>query len=206
MVSLEAMLREALETAQNERELQPFLKQYPLIIRNALNAWAWNYVAVLPEFCLGSNYRADFLILSADSGAWYSVLVELKSHCARPFTQAGVPSKDLNLAMRQIDDWKRWIERHQQYFRESLSRYLACEGDVPAMCSRADIHTRAKTEILDPRIVIRRRFRIVIGRREHFSPEDQERRGSHYDRGQDIVSYDRLLDAARRLDEAERII
>jgi hypothetical protein len=44
---------------------------------------------------LGGAYVVDFLILSAHSGAWHTVLIELESPTARPFTKSGNPSKAL---------------------------------------------------------------------------------------------------------------
>lgn len=64
-----------LDSFPNERAAQSFLKRYPYIVRQALNVQAWNSVHLQPEFSLGRNYRADFLILSEDSGGWHTVLI-----------------------------------------------------------------------------------------------------------------------------------
>ena len=201
MNHLESLLELALVKARNERELQPFLKQYPLLIRNALNVWAWNYVDVLPEFRFGSDFRADFLILSADSGSWHATLVELKSHRSRLFTKQGLPSRSLNTALRQLDDWELWLRRYENLFRASLSKHFESKK-VIAFCSPADRHRMAETEITDPRTRLDLKYRILMGRRNELDIEDQERRGLLSAKGRDIVTYDRLIDVARTLDAA----
>jgi hypothetical protein len=198
---LESAVIAALEQARNERALQPFLKKRPLLVRNALNVWAWNYVEVIPEFKFGDQFRADFLILTADSGAWHAVFVEMKSHRVRPFTKEGLPSRALNIGLRQVDDWERWLTRHEQVFRDSVSRRFERKG-VPAFCSRVDHHTMAATEILDPRTHVTFDFKILIGRRHHLSAKDQERRASFSGKEREIVTYDRIVGVARTLDSA----
>lgn len=187
--------------AENERQLQPYLKKYPLLVRNTLNVWAWNYVECIPEYQFGADLRADFLVLSADSGAWNVVLVELKSHRMRPFTKSGIPSRSLNTAVRQLDDWERWLRRNEALFRSGLAKRLKPKR-VPAQCSPADTHQWAHTELVDPRTVIHFHYRVVLGRRAHLSQDDQERRDSLYVKGRELLTYDRFLDTARKFDAA----
>jgi hypothetical protein len=91
-----------LDSSPNERAVQGFLKRYRYIVRNALNVHAWNSVHLQPEFSLGGKYVVDFLILSEDSGGWRTVLIELESPTARPFTKKGNPSKALAKGLAQL--------------------------------------------------------------------------------------------------------
>lgn len=190
----------ALTRAKNERELQPFLKQHKILIRNAFNRFSWNFADVIPEFNLGGDYRIDFLVLSADSGSWNAIFVELKSHKDSFFTKQGIPNKSLNKALRQLDDWERWLNRNESNFREKLSNYLE-KIDSPAFCSNAMYHTKGSTEIRDPQTCINYDYYIVMGRRSFLSSLDQERRNLYRKKGREIVTYDRILDVAKRLDE-----
>jgi hypothetical protein len=190
-----------LDGSPNEREVLNFLKPYPYVVRNAFNAWAWNSVHLKPEFSLGANYVADFLILSADSGAWHAVLIEFESPAARPFTRNGNPSKALAKGLAQLDEWDIWVQRNDPLFREQLSTFLKLKG-TPAKCSRAEDHQLAHIEIRDPHTVIHKEYVVVVGRRTSFYDSDsQQRRGLYNERGQMIASYDRLLDQARKLDQ-----
>jgi hypothetical protein len=191
-----------LDASPNERRVQRFLKPYPYVVRNAFNGWAWNSVDVKAEFSFGRDCVADFLILSAHSGAWHTVMIELESPTARPFTKKGNPSKALAEGLAQVDQWNIWIKRNEALFREKLSTLLELKR-IPAQCSNASAHQLAHTEIRDPRTVIHKEYVVVVGRRTSFFNSDtQGRRGEYHLRGHRIASYDRLLDQAKHLDPA----
>lgn len=196
---LERGLRLVLEKASGERDCHQTLRRDScLLLINAFNT-SWNFSRCFPEFQLGADFVADYLIISADSGAWNAIFLELESPRARIFNQRGTPSRQAAVGLRQLDDWERWLAENAPLFRESLSKLLEREN-IPAYCSRADIHTLAHTEIRDPRTVIRTKFILVIGRRQSLSQLDQARRGPFASRNREISTYDRLLDAAQRLD------
>lgn len=200
-MGLEHKLLAELESAKNEREIQPFLKGNPILVRNVLNVCSWNYVDLLPEFKLKTNFRVDFLVLSADSGQWHATIVEAKSHRAKVFTKAGHPSQELNKALRQLDEREDWLRRHEALFREALSKHL----DKHHVCTQTIYstvrgHTWGKTEITDPRTVLHCAYKVLIGRRASFSEEYPDLRGHYYDKGREILTYDRLVDKAREFD------
>lgn len=201
MEPLAARFETELDIALNERKIQPFLKEHPILVRNTFNVWAWNHAEALPEFALGAEGKVDFLVLSADSGSWHAVFVELKSPKARFFTKNGVPGKDLNLALSQLDKRERWVRRYENVFRGALSDHLQ-KIDAPARCSNAAIHQKASTEILDPRVVIDFSYVAVLGRRNELTEDDRYRRTSIRER-KTVATYDRLLDVAKKIDRAE---
>jgi hypothetical protein len=183
----------------------PFLKQNKILIQNVF-AKAWNFVHCVPEFEFGSEYRSDFLVLCADSGWWYADFVEIKSPKARLYLKDGTPSKSLRIAQREISDWQNWIRKNDNYLRERFSRVLR-EIDAPAIC-RPSIHSKGWAEIKDPRTVIQFSYHIVIGRRHLLSIEEQERRMASYKPpfNEQITTFDRLLDAAKRLDDYKKCL
>ena len=203
MVKIADLLRARLDAAKNEREIQPFLKAHPLLVRNAFNVWAWNHVEALPEFQLGADGKVDFLVLSAHSGNWNSIFVELKSPRVKLFTKQGLPSQALNKALQQLDDRERWVRKHEGLFRETLSRHLAAV-EAPAYCSNASVHQSGETEILDPRTVIHFKYVAVVGRRSLLTPDDQARRAQIRGRSGSVATYDRLVDVAEKFDRAEQ--
>lgn len=196
---LEKRILDALEMAKSERDIHAFLKHNDRLVRHAFNAWAWNYTAVQSEFRLGSDYRPDFLVLSANSGQWFSTFIELKSHRARPFNVNGRPGRDLNAALAQLQDWALWLREHEAEFRTSLSRFFEAES-VPAMCSNASLHTHAATEIRDARTYLTFRHFAVIGRRDLIPADHQRRRHLYIKQDIEIATYDRIVDVARRLE------
>jgi len=191
-----------MELAGNERDLQLFLKQNKVLVQNAYNAWAWNYVETLPEFDLGGEGRVDFLVLSADSGSWHATIVELKSHRDKSFTKRRTPTAALAEGLKQLDHRENWVRQNQHTFRRFLSRFFEQER-VPAYCSHVDKHLMAFTEILDDRTYIDLRYQIVVGRRDSLTPELQLRRNDYKRKGHEISTYDRMVDVAKRLDQTD---
>lgn len=186
----------ALEQSKNEREIGRYLKDNIHLVRNTLNVWSWNCVICKPEFKIGTKYVADFIVLSANSGCWNCVLIEMQSHRDRIFLKDGTASKGLREAHKQVQEWKMWIESHNTEFREYLAELAKGE---PAQCSNAMRHTRAETELRDTKTAIFYLYKILIGRREFLDEEGNQRR--NYFDGIEIVTFDRLVDNAIRLDE-----
>ena len=127
------------------------------------------------------------------------MLVEFESPTDKPFTKNRTPSASLAKGLSQLDEWEIWTNKNDGLFRDRLSKYLlACH--IPAQCSNASDHLWAHTEVRDPRTVIHHDFVVVVGRRGNFDQDAQERRGVYYDHQRIIASYDRILDAAKRID------
>lgn len=186
---------EILEMARNEREIGSYLKDNLILVKNALNVWSWNCVICKPEFKIGTEFIADFIVLSANSGCWNCVLIEMQSHKDKIFLKNGTASKGLREAQKQIQEWKMWIESYNAEFRGYLAKLAKGR---PAQCSNAMSHTRAEIELRDPKTVIRYWYKILIGRR-NFLDEDGNQRRNHFG-GIEIVTFDRLLDYAKKLD------
>lgn len=186
--------------SKGEREVGNYLKGNLFLVQNPLNVWSWNCVICKPEFKIGTKYVADFLILSANSGCWNAVLIEMQSHRDSIFLKDGTASKGLREAQRQVQEWEMWIESYNTEFRGYLAE-LAKEE--PAQCSNVMKHTRAETELRDPKTVIQYEYKILIGRRAYLSQEANNRR-NHFG-NIEIVTFDRILDYAKILDETNDI-
>ncbi|NQT89103.1 DUF4263 domain-containing protein [bacterium] len=203
MGDLERGITEILDTAVDERPLHAFLQENDILVRNPF-AQAWNEIVCVSEFRMGSEFRADFLVLSADSGRWHASFIELESPTARLYLKDGTPAKALRIAQRQIADWRDWMKRNEPYARQLFAEILARQH-IPAQCSRADIHSLAQTEIVDPYTVLRLNFHIVIGRFASLSLDEQRRRATSGDTwgGPEIATYYRFIRVARKLDAAD---
>jgi hypothetical protein len=111
-------------------------------------------------------------------------VVEIESPKAKMFTKAGDPSATLNHAIRQVQDWRVWLKRNQDYAsRPQLQNGLGL----------TDIDLNAKALIL-------------IGRRIETDASTHERRRQMCsDLSAEIHSYDWLASNARgRLEALER--
>ena len=146
--------------------------------------WAFNYV--LPQFRLGSNYLADFIVVAGQSNSYEITIVELKRPEASLYTKQGIISNDLNFACTEIDNYRRWIVDSTEDFKKNLVAEISKED--PAFEDTFDWT---------------RRFRIyskvVIGRRENLTGEILDKNFDLENKGVSVISYDRLIDTEKRL-------
>ena len=198
---LERKCLKVLDTASGERQIHTFLKEHDYLVGMAFHSNT-HPRGVVSEFKLGAELRCDFLVLSCCSAWWTADFVELKSPNVRLYLKDGTPSKALRVAHRQIRDRKQWTRENEAYLRSRLSDLF--EG-IGLHASGASRIPDAATEIRDPRCMLACDFHIVIGRREHLSPSDQRARVQEsWDSGVSIATYDRLVETARRYDDARK--
>lgn len=159
---------------------------------------------VVPEFRFGRHYRADFLVLSSHSGALHATMVELESPSMRLYTNAGVESRALTAALRQVKDWDAWVSDFPDQFRREIADEIERAAKEDRRVPRLDRDV-LRAELLDYRTALLSHFAIVIGRRGSLSPDDAQRRGneSRWRLGLDIATYDRLLEIGKN-DEQRR--
>ncbi len=106
-------LARRLETAPGEREMQRYFEQYPTVLIQHLGGGHGRWV--IPQKKLGLQYVTDFLIADRHSAGYIWTAVELESPKAIMFTKSGDPSARLTHAIRQITDWRIWLERNRDY-------------------------------------------------------------------------------------------
>jgi hypothetical protein len=102
--------------------------------------------------------------------------VELESPHAPMFTRAGDPSRQLTHAIRQIQDWRAWLQRNQNYAARPIAEGGLGLTDIVAAIPGL----------------------ILIGRRDSIDPATNERRRQMVnDLNIEIHSYDFLLGTIR---------
>lgn len=182
-----------------ERQVHALLKSHLDLIIGSF-ATSWNYAKAFSEVEFGSEFRADFVVLCANSGYWTAHVVELKSPLANLYDKKGDKSADLRRVERQIAQRAEWRRQNEQRFREVLANLVSDED--PAFCSSASVHVAARSELLDPRTVVYIEGHIVIGRSSKLTPEQRAlRRQNEYTKGQwgspELLTYDRILQRAK---------
>lgn len=187
-----------------EREAHDFLKNHKDIIIKSFNV-AWNYYTCISEFQLANNFRADFLILSAHSGYWHAIFVELEPVDTKLYNKDGTQSRRLRGAMKQIEDWKEWIRINEPFLRQEFAKILK-RDNAPAIWPYpiADYkkgYSSGAKEIADMSSNVHYYYHIVIGRRNKLSEEEQKRRAANDLQwgGPQIATYDRLLETTKRI-------
>jgi hypothetical protein len=105
--------KKCLARATREADLQKFLDAKPGLLAQQLGGGHGRWV--IPQKRLGCEYVTDFMVGEKSSAGFEWYAVELESPMAKMFTKAGDPSRQLNHAIRQISDWRSWLERNQPY-------------------------------------------------------------------------------------------
>ncbi|HZM01495.1 MAG TPA: Shedu anti-phage system protein SduA domain-containing protein [Candidatus Saccharimonadales bacterium] len=201
MKSLVKGLTSALAHSDTERPVCAWLKRNPLIISHGLGGFPRYVVA---EFPFGSEFRADFVRLCPSSGAWDIDFVELEPPGSDLFTRQGVPAKRLNSAMAQVDTWRAFIETNRPSVLRDLSRFVQKKELVFRHRDHEPANDVGQT-LYDPKSWVRWSYFIVIGRRKLLSDDELRKKAAFLDHHNIVVlTYDRLLDAAKNHDAIER--
>ncbi len=107
---------------QSSSRLSEALPTSPL---GGLREKGWNAITLIPEFRCGNQYRSDFLLVNAMSGAIRNRFsIQLEPPSARLYTRNGTESKELKHALRQVKDWHAWADQHPHELREQIVRDL----------------------------------------------------------------------------------
>jgi hypothetical protein len=178
--------------SEDERSLQHFLDENPEALGWKFS-WGVSPTIVIPQFRLGSEYVADYVVI--DAPQWICVyLIEIESAKDTPFNKDGTYSQRLNKAISQTGEWVQWIGNNRRYFNDKLRE--SCTEVVPRPEGRdfSPFARFASHTIRDGGYEIC--TAIVIGRREHFDGREELRQRflhSQSDRG--LFSFDSLVDA-----------
>ena len=167
-------LEECLKRAINENDIQRFLQENPIFLIQHLGGGHGRWV--IPKQRLGTEHVTDFIIGERSSIGFEWQAVELESPNVPIFNKKGDPSRYLNHAIRQIQDWRAWLQRNQNY---------AARPKVESGLGLTDIVSTL------PGLVL-------LGRRNNIDPLTNERRRQMVtDLNRNIHSYDFLVDCAK---------
>lgn len=181
------------DQSSTERDVHKFLKQYPGIIIALFNV-SWNWYGILSEFKLGADYRADFLAVSADSGRWHVVFIELEGPHDQIYLKDGQAAKKLRVAQKQTADWQKYFQAHKQTIKHELSKWLQ-SMDVCAQNMLMGTGGGAHNEIMLPNVFLHDQYKIMIGRRSSFGSNTEHHMpgpGAGY--WPSVSTYDRIID------------
>lgn len=116
-----AAYEQVLEAASDEHPLQTFLARNPRFLVQHLGGGAGRWV--IPQKRLGAEYVPDFVIGERSSSGFGWQFVELQSPKASLFVKStGRQSKQLDEGLRQINDWRRWLDNNRDYARRPRAR------------------------------------------------------------------------------------
>lgn len=164
----------AIDSATNEQDIQAFLEKNPLFLIQHFGGGGGRWV--IPKKRLGAEYITDFVVGDKYSFGFEWQALELESPKARMFNKNGDPSRYLNHAIRQIQDWRAWLKRNIDYASRPEDQkglgLTEINGNVQGL--------------------------IIIGRRTYVNPSTNERRRQMCeDLNIQIHTYDYMVDVAQ---------
>ncbi|MCJ7484688.1 MAG: DUF4263 domain-containing protein [Candidatus Aminicenantes bacterium] len=163
----------ALKSANNEHDIHSYLQNNPILLIQHLGGGHGRWV--IPKLRLGAEHVTDFIIGHRHSYGFEWQALELESPKARMFTKSGDPTMQLTHAIRQIQDWRAWLQRNQDYAARTRSEHGLGLTDIVAAIPGL----------------------ILIGRRIDIDPTSNDRRRQMAnDLNIQIHSYDFLLSSA----------
>lgn len=186
----------ALREDATERDAHAFLKRYPYVLIHLFNK-SWNLYKIFPEFRMGTDFRADFVIISADSGAWHGRFVELEGPNDRLYTNAGTPRKKLSWAIRQTNDWRDFTWAHKASLMREFAKLIKPLGR-PAQNNLMAHGVPADVELEHPNTYIDFDYYVVIGNSQRFSDSDRKTH-THWS-SDGVVTYDRVYRTIQELE------
>jgi len=193
--TLEAILNKS----EGERAAYQFLKKNPVVVLWSFLRIGGHSQYVLAEFPIGIRYRADFVILYEYSGGWDVHLIELEPIHDPVITKNGRPSKRLNSAISQVNDWAEYIETNRLQVKQDLSDWCI-RHDLLGWDSPVD-NPDDTPDIKNPDYYVKFYYHVIIGRRKAITKEKRRKMNQWQRTGVIAIgTYDRFLDVARNMD------
>ena len=179
------MFLEILDSAKKETDVQRYIKdnQKWFIPGSLFRNYDFGHheAYIVPEQRLGAEYQADYMLLGRNSAGYQIVLVEFEDvNIDYRLKNTNAESASVRKGLTQIMDWKRWMDEYRSYFLQS-SELSNISRNIPSW----GIY-----------------YALVVGRRSRMDEIANQLRGQRMREtpGLSIVSYDRLVDNIKMLD------
>lgn len=153
-------LTSIIRTATDERPIHDFLEKDPFFLTRVISP-AHHAQICIPKPNLGGILYPDFFIAGLDSAGFSWFGVELENPGYSMFTKKSEETAALKHAIRQIEDWRSWLNDNIGYAQNTLG-YMHIDADLPCFLFIG----RRKNEVLDEETLLRRR-RAVKKRDKH---------------------------------------
>ena len=179
-----------------EEEIHQFLENHPLFLD------VLKYDGFLKsKFRLADAYIPDFVTVAAQRMSQriepVVTFIEIERANGSLFTKAGDPSSFLTHAVRQVQDWKRWVSENRTYLHTHLQKVILEEFERDQE-EESDHSRRYHRERMTVGIThgFKDRYLVVAGRRQSMTVAERIRLTQMNDDLQDvrIITYDALIE------------
>lgn len=176
-----------------EREILRFINHNPKayhIIGSIFSAGGFRFghheAYLFPEFRLGQDYIADYLLIGKSSGGFEFVFIELEKSSGRVTLKDGHIGQVVRSGENQITDWKMWIDANFEELKMFFDSEKQIGTDLPIEFYKYDSS--------------RMHYVVVGGTREDYNDKTYGlRRRKEFETGVRMLHYDNLFDAAEAL-------
>ncbi|MFS0637302.1 Shedu anti-phage system protein SduA domain-containing protein [Mesobacillus foraminis] len=180
------------DSNSNERTLLNYINQnqaYP-IIASLFKSYQFGHHAafIFPEFQLGNTYQVDYLLVGKSSGGYEFIFVELEHPRNKIFLQDGTHGEAFRKGLKQVKDWKRWLEVYFSSLNETFKKYVSPRQSLPE-------------EFLVPDRT-RYHYVVVAGQRTDFEKNKDLTYRTRREEAENkilLLHYDNLYDMAKRI-------
>ena len=174
---------DVLNSAKKENDVQRYIKnnQKWFIPASIFKNYDFGHheAYIIPEQPLGTEYRADYMLVGRNSLGYHIVLVEFEDvNVDYKIKTSNSETEAVRKGFVQIRDWKRWIDENKDYFfRNSVLSDKS--RNIPSWGIK---------------------YCLVVSRRNRMGDiENQMRRQAEIDQKVKIITYDRLVEDIRKL-------
>ena len=172
-----------LDCSIKEHDIQDYIKKnskwfIPLSILKDYD-FGHHDAYVVPEFAMGSEYKADYLLIGKNSLGWNYIFVEFEGvNCRFKQNNKRDVTKEVRNGITQIREWRKWIDCCKDYFEKTIGKEID-DYNIPTWVFH---------------------YCLVVGRRKEMDDEANSLRGQiQSESGIQIITYDRLVDNIRLL-------
>ena len=179
-----------LTKCKTEREITPWLRSHPWLIGKLVDA---RYPHVFHEFPVGTKYP-DYVVLDSFSGGWDDTKIEFEPPTASLFTKGGVPARRLAGAVKQVDEWRTYLNTSRQEVLLRLADYYRSK-DLTYGPKEGEARDCGGIALADPRSTVCWHYCIVVGRRSQLTKEATKLKAAFWEHhGIRVMTYDRLVE------------
>ncbi len=174
-----------------ERDILNFInKNYgyfiPASIAIDYSNWGHHELYVFPEFPLGTNFIADYLIVGKNSDGYHLMFVELETAYDSISNKNGEFGSSIRKGLSQISEWQHWLEKNYSHLKPIFEKHKSDFSVIPDELFEYD-STRIS-------------FAIVCGRRIDFNPKTRLLRRKELQNNRTIIlHYDNIIELSERM-------
>ena len=141
---------------------------------------------IFPEFKLGNTYQVDYLIVGLKSGGYEFLLIEMEHPNKEITTKSGDLGTAFRKGLKQIEDWKLYIESSFSSIQETFRKYKHSHRDLPSEFIMLDTS--------------RFHYAVVAGLRSNFTDFTYRKKRSYKAQQQiDLLHYENLFDSSEKV-------